>query len=95
MFDEETEDELNIYRERFMYCRDEVELQVLGIWISRKHLRIGRTGQSTTTSVHGKYFDNSSDFEEGFCKTYEKYPTRELYTLFMRIQMIKNYQQKE
>ena len=64
MFDEETEDELNIYRERFMY-RDEVELQVLEyldmpVPENWQNWSIQQQHQYTS-----KYFDNSSDFEEG------------------------------
>lgn len=83
MFDEETEDELNIYRERFMY-RDEVELQVLEyldmpVPENWQNWSIQQQHQYTS-----KYFDNSSDFEEG-SKKLMKVSTREImYNLFMR-----------
>ena len=82
MFDEETEDELNIYRERFMY-RDEVELQVLEyldmpVPENWQNWSIQQQHQYTS-----KYFDNSSDFEEG-SKKLMKVSTREImYNLFM------------
>ncbi|HEL0000102.1 TPA: helicase [Streptococcus equi subsp. zooepidemicus] len=83
MFNEETEDELNIYREKFVY-RDEVELQVLeylempvpSFW---EKLPIQRQHQYTM-----KYFDNSPAFEAGDSKL-TKVSTREImYNLFMR-----------
>ena len=83
MFDKETEERLEIYREKFMY-RDEVELQVLEYlempipdnWSSWS---IQQQHQSTS-----KYFDNSSEFEAG-TKKLEKVSTREMmYNLFMR-----------
>lgn len=83
MFDEETEDELNVYRERFMY-RDEVELQVLEyldmpVPENWQNWSIQQQHQYTS-----KYFDNSSDFEEGSAKL-TKVSTREImYNLFMR-----------
>lgn len=83
MFDEETEDELNVYRERFMY-RDEVELQVLEyldmpVPENWQNWSIQQQHQYTS-----KYFDNSSDFEEGSTKL-TKVSTREImYNLFMR-----------
>lgn len=83
MFDEETEDELNVYRERFMY-RDEVELQVLEyldmpVPENWQNWSIQQQHQYTS-----KYFDNSSDFEEG-SKKLMKVSTREImYNLFMR-----------
>ena len=83
MFDEETEDELNVYRERFMY-RDEVELQVLEyldmpVPDNWQNWSIQQQHQYTS-----KYFDNSSDFEEG-SKKLMKVSTREImYNLFMR-----------
>ena len=83
MFDEGTENELNIYRERFMY-RDEVELQVLEyldmpVPENWQNWSIQQQHQYTS-----KYFDNSSDFEEG-SKKLMKVSTREImYNLFMR-----------
>ena len=83
MFDEETENELNVYRERFMY-RDEVELQVLEyldmpVPENWQNWSIQQQHQYTS-----KYFDNSSDFEEG-SKKLMKVSTREImYNLFMR-----------
>jgi predicted P-loop ATPase len=83
MFDENTEDELNIYREQFMY-RDEVELQVLEyldmpVPENWQNWSIQQQHQYTS-----KYFDNSSDFEPG-SKKLDKVSTREMmYNLFMR-----------
>lgn len=83
MFDEETEDELNKYRERFMY-RDEVELQILEyldmpVPENWQNWSIQQQHQYTS-----KYFDNSSDFEPGN-KKLDKVSTREMmYNLFMR-----------
>lgn len=83
MFDEETENELNVYRERFMY-RDEVELQVLeylDMPVPENWQKWSIQQQHQYTS---KYFDNSSDFEEG-SKKLMKVSTREImYNLFMR-----------
>ncbi|HGL0140044.1 virulence-associated E family protein [Streptococcus pneumoniae] len=83
MFDENTEDELNIYREQFMY-RDEVELQVLEyldmpVPENWQNWSIQQQHQYTS-----KYFDNSSDFDPG-SKKLDKVSTREMmYNLFMR-----------
>lgn len=83
MFDEETENELNKYRERFMY-RDEVELQILEyldmpVPENWQNWSIQQQHQYTS-----KYFDNSSDFEPG-SKKLDKVSTREMmYNLFMR-----------
>lgn len=85
MFDDETEEELKVYRETFMY-RDEVELQVLeylempvpapAIW---ERWPIQKQHQYTM-----QYFDNSSEFEAGDSKLV-KVSTREMmYNLFMR-----------
>lgn len=83
MFDKETEEELEIYRETFMY-RDEVELQVL------EYLEMPIPDNWSSWSIQqqhqytSKYFDNSSEFEAG-TKKLEKVSTREMmYNLFMR-----------
>lgn len=83
MFDKETEERLEIYREKFMY-RDEVELQVL------EYLEMPIPDNWSSWSIQqqhqytNKYFDNSSEFEAG-TKKLEKVSTREMmYNLFMR-----------
>ena len=83
MFDKETEERLEIYREKFMY-RDEVELQVL------EYLEMPIPDNWSSWSIQqqhqytSKYFDNSSEFEAG-AKKLEKVSTREMmYNLFMR-----------
>ncbi len=83
MFDKETEEELELYRETFMY-RDEVELQVL------EYLEMPIPDNWSSWSIQqqhqytSKYFDNSSEFEAG-TKKLEKVSTREMmYNLFMR-----------
>lgn len=83
MFDKETEERLEIYREKFMY-RDEVELQVL------EYLEMPIPDNWSSWSIQqqhqytSKYFDNSSEFEVG-SKKLEKVSTREMmYNLFMR-----------
>lgn len=83
MFDDTTEEELNKYRERFMY-RDEVEIQVIdyldmpvpkewNLWsIQKQHQYTQR------------YFDNDPEMEKGDSKM-SKVSTREImYNLFMR-----------
>lgn len=83
MFDEDTENELITYRDKFIY-RDEVELQVLEylempIPNNWEYWSIQQQHQYTA-----KYFDNSPDFESGSGRL-EKVSTRELmYNLFMR-----------
>ena len=83
MFDKETEERLEIYREKFMY-RDEVELQVL------EYLEMPIPDNWSSWSIQqqhqytSKYFDNSVEFEAG-TKKLEKVSTREMmYNLFMR-----------
>lgn len=83
MFDKETEEKLELYRETFMY-RDEVELQVL------EYLEMPIPDNWSSWSIQqqhqytSKYFDNSSEFEAG-SKKLEKVSTREMmYNLFMR-----------
>ena len=83
MFDKETEEELELYRETFMY-RDEVELQVL------EYLEMPIPDNWSSWSIQqqhqytSKYFDNSGEFEAG-TKKLEKVSTREMmYNLFMR-----------
>ena len=83
MFDKETEEQLDVYRETFMY-RDEVELQVL------EYLEMPIPDNWSSWSIQqqhqytSKYFDNSSEFEAG-SKKLEKVSTREMmYNLFMR-----------
>lgn len=83
MFDKKTEEELNIYRERFMY-RDEVELQVLeylDMPVPRNWHNWSMQQQHQYTF---KYFDNDGEFEPGAEKL-SKVSTREImYNLFMR-----------
>ena len=83
MFGDDTEEELNKYRERFMY-RDEVEIQVIDYldmpvpkeWDSWS---IQKQHQYTQ-----RYFDNDSELEKGDSKM-SKVSTREImYNLFMR-----------
>lgn len=83
MFDEETEEELNRYRESFQY-KDEVELQVLdyldmpipSYW---EELSIQKQHQYTM-----RYFDNSPGFETGTSQL-TRVSTREMmYNLFLR-----------
>ncbi len=83
MFDKETEEELNIYRERFMY-HDEVELQVL------EYLDMPVPQNWHNWSIQDqhqytfKYFANDKGFEPGSHKL-EKVSTREMmYNLFYR-----------
>ena len=83
MFDKETEEQLEVYRETFMY-RDEVELQVL------EYLEMPIPDNWSSWSIQqqhqytSKYFDNSGEFEAG-TKKLEKVSTREMmYNLFMR-----------
>ena len=83
MFDKETEERLEVYREKFMY-RDEVELQVL------EYLEMPIPDNWSSWSIQqqhqytSKYFDNSGEFEAG-TKKLEKVSTREMmYNLFMR-----------
>ncbi|OHX26779.1 helicase [Streptococcus iniae] len=83
MFDEETEEELNIYREKFMY-RDEVEQQVL----EYLEMPITQTWEKWPAQKQHqytqKYFDNSEDFE-GCTEEIKKVSTREImYNLFMK-----------
>lgn len=83
MFDEDTENELIAYRDKFIY-RDEVELQVLEylempIPNSWEHWSIQQQHQYTA-----KYFDNNPEFEAGGSRL-EKVSTRELmYNLFLK-----------
>lgn len=83
MFDEETEKELNVYRERFMY-RDEVEQQVLeylDMPIPSDWENMSAQKQHQYTQA---YFDNSHGFDAGDAQL-TKVSTREMmYNLFMR-----------
>lgn len=83
MFDEETEKELNVYRERFMY-RDEVEQQVLeylDMPIPSNWENMSAQKQHQYTQA---YFDNSHVFDAGDTQL-TKVSTREMmYNLFMR-----------
>ena len=83
MFDEETEQELNVYRERFMY-RDEVEQQVLeylDMPIPSNWEQMSAQKQHQYTQA---YFDNSHGFDAGDAQL-TKVSTREMmYNLFMR-----------
>lgn len=83
MFDEKTEDELNVYREKFMYI-DEVEQQVL------EYLEMPITDNWERLSAQqkhqytNKYFDNDKEVELGD-KKLKKVSTREImYSLFMK-----------
>ena len=83
MFDKKTEEELEVYRETFMY-RDEVELQVL------EYLEMPIPDNWSSWSIQqqhqytSKYFDNSNEFEPGK-KKLTNVSTREMmYNLFMR-----------
>lgn len=83
MFDEETEKELNVYRERFMY-RDEVEQQVL----EYLDMPIPSNWESMSAQKQHQYtqayFDNSHGFDAGDAQL-TKVSTREMmYNLFMR-----------
>lgn len=83
MFDEETEKELNVYRERFMY-RDEVEQQVL----EYLDMPIPSNWESMSAQKQHQYtqayFDNSHGFDTGDAQL-TKVSTREMmYNLFMR-----------
>lgn len=83
MFDEETEKELNVYRERFMY-RDEVEQQVLeylDMPIPSDWENMSAQKQHQYTQA---YFDNSHVLDAGDAQL-TKVSTREMmYNLFMR-----------
>lgn len=83
MFDEKTEDELNVYREKFMYI-DEVEQQVL------EYLEMPITDNWERLSAQqkhqytNKYFDNDKEVELGD-KKLKKVSTREImYSLFIK-----------
>lgn len=83
MFDKETEERLEIYREKFMY-RDEVELQVL------EYLEMPIPDNWSSWSIQqqhqytSKYFDNSSEFEPGKNKLTNVSTKEMMYNLFMR-----------
>lgn len=83
MFDKKTEEELEIYREKFMY-RDEVELQVL------EYLEMPIPDNWSSWSIQqqhqytSKYFDNSSEFEPGKNKLTNVSTREMMYNLFMR-----------
>ncbi|WIK85748.1 virulence-associated E family protein [Streptococcus anginosus] len=83
MFDEQTENELNDYREKFMY-RDEIEQQVLEYLempVPEHWERMSAQKQHQYTAA---YFDNISDFEFGNCPL-KKISTREImYNLFLK-----------
>lgn len=83
MFDDEAEEELNIYREKFMY-RDEVELQVLEYLDMPVPSGWERWSIQQQHQYTMKYFDNSPEFEPGESRL-SKVSTREMmYNLFMR-----------
>ncbi|MCP9037484.1 virulence-associated E family protein [Streptococcus oralis] len=83
MFDKKTEEELEVYRETFMY-RDEVELQVL------EYLEMPIPDNWSSWSIQqqhqytSKYFDNSSEFEPGKNKLTNVSTREMMYNLFMR-----------
>jgi hypothetical protein len=83
MFDKETEERLEIYREKFMY-RDEVELQVL------EYLEMPIPDNWSSWSIQqqhqytSKYFDNSNEFEPGKNKLTNVSTREMMYNLFMR-----------
>ena len=83
MFDKKTEEELEIYRETFMY-RDEVELQVL------EYLEMPIPDNWSSWSIQqqhqytSKYFDNSNEFEPGKNKLTNVSTREMMYNLFMR-----------
>lgn len=83
MFDEETEKELNVYRERFMY-RDEVEQQIL----EYLDMPVPNNWESMSAQQQHQYtqsyFDNAHGFDVGD-EQMKKVSTREMmYNLFMR-----------
>ena len=83
MFDEETENELSIYREAFMY-RDEVEQQVLEYLDMPVPSNWERWSAQQQHQYTQKYFDNSPDFEAGD-QLLMKVSTREMmYNLFLK-----------
>lgn len=83
MFDKKTEEELEVYRETFMY-RDEVELQVL------EYLEMPIPDNWSSWSIQqqhqytSKYFDNSNEFEPGKNKLTNVSTREMMYNLFMR-----------
>lgn len=83
MFDKKTEEELEVYRETFMY-RDEVELQVF------EYLEMPIPDNWSSWSIQqqhqytSKYFDNSSEFEPGKNKLTNVSTREMMYNLFMR-----------
>ena len=83
MFDKETEEKLELYRETFMY-RDEVELQVL------EYLEMPIPDNWSSWSIQqqhqytSKYFDNSNEFEPGKNKLTNVSTREMMYNLFMR-----------
>lgn len=86
MFDEETEDELLVYREQFMY-RDEVEQQVLEYLDMPVPSNWERMPAQRQYAYTQRYFsnDNSEErWEQGECQL-TKVSTREMmYNLFLR-----------
>ncbi|MEX2784465.1 VapE domain-containing protein [Streptococcus sp. H49] len=83
MFDEETENELSIYREAFMY-RDEVEQQVLEYLDMPVPSNWERWSAQQQHQYTQKYFDNTPDFEAGD-QLLMKVSTREMmYNLFLK-----------
>ncbi len=88
MFDEETEDELNIIVSWFMVVM-RLNYKFLSIWICL-YLRIGRIGQpNNNISTRVSILDNSSDFEEGSTNLRKYSPVRLRITYLWEIQMIK------
>lgn len=83
MFDEDTEDELKTYREKFMYL-DEVEQQVLEYLDMPVPNNWERWSAQKQHQYTQNYFDNSDGFEPGK-NVMTKVSTREImYNIFMR-----------
>ncbi len=83
MFDEETEDDLNDYREVFMY-RDEIEQQVLEYLDMPVPSHWGRMSAQQQRQYTMKYFDNDPSFEKGSAQL-TKVSTREMmFNLFLK-----------
>lgn len=76
MFDEETEKELELYREQFIY-RDEIELQVIEYLDMPVPSNWERTPAQFQCIYVQKYFDNDREFERGD-QQLMKVSTREL-----------------
>lgn len=83
MFDEETEDELVAYRDKFLY-RDEAEQQVLDYLEMPVPDHWDRMPMPHQYRYTQKYFDNDKDLEIGTCRL-ERVSTREMmHNIFYR-----------